>query len=171
MDGPRVERAEAFLRAYPESALLLPVCEVLSATWCERGDRLKSMKAASRGLKAAPDYAPLLVELVDLSSNGSEDLDRAERAAVRAVGRLQARAHAALGMVWFKRDDMEGAIREFEASIAAAPVADAATHYRRGRIYTVSGRPADARRHLELAAHGKDGALAALARSALAGLP
>lgn len=73
--------------------------------------------------------------------------------------------------VQFKRDALEGAILEFVGSIAAAPVADASTHYWRRRSYAVSGRPADARRHLELASHRRDRALAALARSALAGLP
>ena len=45
-------------------------------------------------------------------------------------------------MVYFKHDDMAGAVREFEAALADASVNDPLLHYRLGRLYAVSGRTA-----------------------------
>jgi uncharacterized protein HemY len=88
-----------------------------------------------------------------------------------AVSKLRARAHGALGMVHFKRDDVAGAVREFEAALADTPVSDPLLHYRLGRLYAVSGRTAEARRHLEAAARSDEKTLRERANAALAVLP
>lgn len=190
LDGPAIEKGEAFLLAFPQSAMLLPVCEILAKEWRGKGDSGQAIRAASRGLEIAPEYAPLLVELADMLANGSQQLDRAEASAARAldvlsrvkapprvppevwttaVGGLRARAHAALGLVKFKRNDTAGAVSEFETSLAASP--DAAVNYRLGRLYALIGRPADAREQLRQAARTKNETLRAMAQAALAELP
>ncbi len=186
LDGPAIEKGEAFLRGYPESALRLPVYEILAKEWRRKGERTRAVEAAERALAIAPEYAPVLVELADLLANGAEKLERAEEAARRglevlgrvkaplrvgpeewtaAVNGLRSRAHAALGMVRFKRNDTEGAVGELEASVAL--VSDAAAHYRLGRLYGLLGRRAEARTQLEIAARTKDETLLSLVRAAM----
>lgn len=192
LDGPAMEKGEAFTRTYPQSALSLPVYEILAKTWRAQGDARQAISAATRGLALAPDYAPLLVELADLLSNGSGPLDHAESSARRAldilarakapvrvppgvwtaaIAGLRARAHAAIGMVKFKQNDTSGAVKEFEASLAESPSADPALHYRIGRLYALTGRAAEARNHLGIAAKSADPNLRSLAAVALASLP
>ena len=192
LDGPATENGEAFTRAYPQSALSLPVYEILAKAWRAQGDAGQAISAANRGLAIAPDYAPLLVELADLLCNSGGPLDRAESSARRAleilarakapvrippgvwtaaVGGLRARAHAAIGMVRFKQNDTPGAVKEFEASLAESPSAGPALHYRLGRLYALTGRAAEARTHLDEAAKSTDPDLRSLAAAALASLP
>jgi tetratricopeptide (TPR) repeat protein len=192
IDGRFLEKGAAFERDFPTSALRLPVCELMAREWRSRGDAVEAAAAAERGLAIAPDYVPLLVEVADLLANGTKRLDRAETAARRAltlletikaprrisiedwtaaVSNLRARAHGALGMVHFKRDDTAGAVREFEAAVSDAAVNDPLLHYRLGRLYAVTGRTVDARRQLEEAARGGEETLRERANAALAALP
>ena len=186
-----LEKAAVFEQAFPQSALRLPVCELVTKAWRSRGDAAQAIAAAERGLAIAPDYLPLLVDIADLLANGSQRLDRAEGAARRAlellatvkaplritpdewtaaVSKLRARAHGALGLVRFKRDDTAGAIKEFEAAMAETAGGDPLLHYRLGRLYAVSGRTADARSQLQKALHSGDKVLRERARTALAAL-
>ena len=191
LDGPLFEKAEAFERVYPGSALRLPVCELLARAWRSRGNAEQAIAAAERGLAIAPDYVPLLVEVAELLANGAQRLDRAEGAAQRAlellatlkaplrvtpeewttaVSKLRAGAYGALGMVRFKRDDTTGALQEFEAALAARPDGDPALHYRLGKLYAVIGRLGEARVQLRKAAASADPVLRERARAALAEL-
>jgi tetratricopeptide (TPR) repeat protein len=192
VDGPVLEKGAAFERDFPASALRLPVCELMAREWRLRGNAGQAAAAAERGLAIAPDYVPLLVELADLLANGSDNLERAAGAARRAlalldtikaprrisgeewtaaVSKLRARARGALGMVYFKRDDVSGAVHEFEAALADTSATDALLHYRLGKLYAVTGRPAEARRHLEEAARTEEKTLRERANAALAALP
>lgn len=192
IDGSVIEKGAAFERKFPKSALRLPVCELMAREWRSRGDAIQAAAAAERGLKIAPEYVPLLVEIADILANGSGGLERAESAARRAlalidtikaprrtsieewtavISKLRARAHGALGMVYFKRDDVAGAVREFEAALADTSVSDALLHYRLGRLYAVTGRTEGARRQLAEAARSDDKILRERANAALAALP
>ncbi len=192
IDGPVLEKGAAFERDFPTSALRLPVCELMAREWRSRGDAVRAAAAAARGLAIAPDYVPLLVEEADLLANGAGELDRAANAAqralnlldtikaprriaieewTRAVAKLRARAHGALGMIHFKRDDVAGAVGEFEAALADTSVSDPLLHYRLGRLYAVTGRTADARRELQEAARNGERMLRERANAALAALP
>lgn len=191
LEGSVLERGAAFERAYPESPLRLPVCELMTREWRSQGDGEKAIAAAERGLAIAPDYIPLLVEIADLLANGSQGLERATHAArhaldlldrvkapirvapeewTSAVSKLRARAHSALGIVQFKKDDPAGAVKAFQAALAAGAGNDPILHYRLGRLYAATGQIADARRELEQAALGHDKALRDLALRALAEL-
>jgi tetratricopeptide (TPR) repeat protein len=191
LDGPVIEKGAAFERDFPQSSLRLPVCELLAREWRSRGQREQAIAAAERGLAIAPDYIPLLVEVADLLANGSHRLDRAAQAAqhalelldrvkaplriaaedwTAAVAKLRARAHTALGLVKFKKDDRVGAMKAFLAALAAGGGDDPMLHYRLGRLYAVNGELAEARRELEHAALSPDKLLRDLARKALAEL-
>jgi tetratricopeptide (TPR) repeat protein len=191
LDGPVLKYGAVFERDFPQSSLRLPVCELIAREWRAQGNRDQAVAAAERGLSIAPDYVPLLVELADLLANGSERLDRAVQAAdqalqlldrvkaplriapedwTAAVAKLRMRAHSALGMVLFKKDDHDGAMKEFQAALAAGGPDEPILHYRLGRLYAVRGKLAEARRELERAALSPDPALHDLAKRALAEL-
>lgn len=191
LDGPVLEKGMAFERAFPASTLLLPVCELMAREWRSRGDAPQGIEAVEHGLAIAPDYVPLLVELADLLANGSTKLDAAETAARRAlallqtikaprragidewtaaVSRLKARARGALGSVLFKRDDVAGAVREFEAALAEPVIHEPSLHYRLGRLYAITGRRAEARSQLQEAARQGGKILRERANAALAEL-
>ncbi len=191
LDGPVLDKGAAFEHAFPSSTLLLPVYELMSREWRTRGDAARAIEAAERGLAIAPDYVPLLVELADLVANGSTRLEGAATAARRAlallentkaprrvgidewttsVSKLKARSRAALGSVLFKRDDVPGAIKEFEAALAEPVAHEPSLHYRLGRLYAISGRKAEARSQLEQAARQGDPVLRERANAALAEL-
>ena len=87
-----------------------------------------------------------------------------------AVAKLRARAYTALGMVQFKKDDRAGAMKAFQAALAAGAGDDAILHYRLGRLYAVNGQFAEARRELKHAALSPDNVLRDLAKKALAEL-
>lgn len=191
LDGPVLEKGTAFERDFPQSSLRLPVCELMVNAWRSQGNREQAIAAAERGLAVAPDYAPLLVEIADLLANGTHKLDRAEQAAQNAlellervkapqrispeewtstVAKLRSRAHTALGMVRFKKDDRTGAMKAFEAARDAGGEDDPSLHYRLGRLYAVSGQIEKARRELGRAALSPDPQLRELAKKALAEL-
>ncbi|MGH9631368.1 MAG: tetratricopeptide repeat protein [Bryobacteraceae bacterium] len=191
LDGPVLKNGAAFERNFPQSTLRLPVCELIAREWRAKGDREQAIAAAERGLAVAPDYIPLLVEVADLLANGSERLDRAAQAAqyalellervkaplrigpedwTAAVAKLRSRAYSALGMVRFKRDDLDGAMRSFQSALAAGAADDPILHYRLGRLYAVSGNREEARRELEQVASSPDSVLRDLAKKALAEL-
>jgi tetratricopeptide (TPR) repeat protein len=191
LDGPVSDKGPAFERAFPGSALRLAVCELLEREWRSRGDVAQAVAASERGLAITQDYVPLLVELADLLANGHDRLDQAKSVAERAlvlletakaprriaedewtaaVSKLRGQAHGALGLIRFKRDDVAGAVREFEAAMVAAPAVDPVLHYRLGRLYAITGRTADARRQLQQAAHSADKRMRELANTALAEL-
>lgn len=191
LDGPVLKNGAAFERNFPQSSLRLPVCELIAREWRSQGNREKAIAAAERGLAVAPDYIPLLVEVADLLSNGSHGLARAADAArhalelldrvkapqriapedwTSAMAKLRARAHTALGMVLFKKDDRDGAMKEFQAALAAGARDDSILHYRLGRLYAANGQTAEARRELEHAALSADELLRDLAKKALAEL-
>ncbi len=188
LDGPVLDKGVAFEHAFPASTLLLPVYELMSREWRSRGDAARAIEAAEHGLAIAPDYVPLLVELADLLANGSTNLDAAATAARRAlalletlkaprragieewtaaVSRLKARARGALGLVLFKRDDVAGAVKEFEAALAEPVTQDPSLHYRLGRLYAITGRTAEARSQLEVAARRGEKILRERANAAL----
>lgn len=177
-----------FEREFPQSSLRLPVCELMARAWRAQGAREQAIAATERGLTIAPDYIPLLVEVADLRANGADGLDRAAQAAERAVelldsakaplriapeewtaavAKLRARAYSALGMVRFKKDDPDGAVKAFQAALAASAADDPALHYRLGRLYALRGKLPEARRELEQAASSPDPALRDLAKKAL----
>lgn len=191
LDGPVLKYGLVFERDFPQSSLRLPVCELIAREWRSQGDREQAIAAAERGLAIAPDYIPLLVEVADLLANGSDRFDRAIQTAqhalallervkaplriapedwTAAVAKLRMRAHSAFGMVLFKKDDHDGAMKEFQAALAAGGADDLILHYRLGRLYAVKGKLAEAKRELERAQLSPDPVLRDLAKKALAEL-
>ena len=59
--------------------------------------------------------------------------------------------HRKLGDLWLAEKNLVGAIREFHAALASAPVDTAGSHYNLARAYLAASRREDARDQLLLA--------------------
>jgi tetratricopeptide (TPR) repeat protein len=82
-------------------------------------------------------------------------------------GRLRSEAHAALGLVSYKRGGIPQAIREFETAIELAPVPEPAQYYRLGMLYQASGNKSAAIQKLQRAAQMNDQTIRYLAEKEL----
>ncbi len=190
LDGPVLDRGVVFEKSYPHSALLLPVYELIAREWRTRGNAEHAIEYVRKSVAIAPDYAPMLAELADLLASQGLNLDEAADAGRRAltvldnikaprhiaveewtaaVGRVRSRAHGAIGLVLFRKDNVPGAIAEFEAAVAGAGPHEPSLHYRLGRLYVMTGRTAAGRKHLEEAARRGNQELRDLANTALSG--
>jgi tetratricopeptide (TPR) repeat protein len=191
LDGPLPDKGVLFERTYPQSALLLPVYELMAREWRSRGNAERATEYARKALTISPDYVPMVTELADLLANRGSNLDEALSAGRRAlvilenvkasrrvreadwttaVAKLRARAHGAVGLALFRKDDIPGAIAEFEMALAEPATSEPLLHYRLGRLYVVSGRKAEGRKHLKEAADRGDEMLREWARHALAAI-
>jgi len=191
LEGPLPDKGLLFERTYPKSALLLPVYELMAREWRLRGDAERATEYARKALAISSDYVPMLTELADLLANRGLNLDEALKAGRRAltileeikaprrvsagdwtavVAKLRASAHGAVGLALFRKDDIPGAIAEFEKALTASETPEPMLHYRLGRLYLVSGRKAEGRKHLEEAARRGDEVLRERAQQALAAI-
>jgi tetratricopeptide (TPR) repeat protein len=192
LDGPVLEKGALFERAFPESSLRLPVCELMAREWRSLGKRAEAIDAAERGLSISPDYIPLLVEVADLLANGSQRLGSRTRCRPACAhfarpgkssaadcartldsgsGKAPIRAHTAVGIVRFKRDDRIGAMHAFQGLLLRVEEDDPTLHYRLGRLYAVDGQIAKARRELEQAMLSQDEVASRSGQEGLIGTP
>ena len=191
LDGPLPGKGVLFEKTYPKSALLLPVYELMAREWRSQGDAERATEYTRKALSISPDYVPMLTELADLLANRGSNLEEAlsegRRALVvletikaprrvreadwtTAVAKLRARAYGAIGLALFRENDIPGAIVEFEKALAEPAAAEPLLHYRLGRLYVLSGRKAEGRKHLIEAAERGDELLRQRAQQALAAI-
>jgi tetratricopeptide (TPR) repeat protein len=171
-----IAAGQEFLRAWPVSGLRGHVYELEFEAYRRLGDAAKAIEAGEHSLVAAPDNLMMLANLSVALANGTQDpkrLARAESYARKAMtlsrsiriprfitpeewaridARVNSQAHAALGLVANQRDDVTGAIREFEAAIDLAPEPEATQYYRLGMLYLATGNISGARQKLRRAA-------------------
>ena len=189
-----IAAAEAMEKRWPRSELLAGAWEFQMEAYRTLGDAEGAIRAGERVLKLAPNHIGVLVTLASILSNGTSDPKRLERAQVcagealkqlmtfhapRTISletweqlrlRLDSEAHAALGMVAFKQNRPETAVKEFETAVTLAPQPDPVQHYRLGTLYMLQGRMPEAREKLERAARLNNPAIQKLAENALRGL-
>ena len=65
--------------------------------------------------------------------------------------------HRRLGDLWFDQNNLSGAIREYQAVVAAKPVDPAAAHFNLAKAYRRANRPEDAREEVLLALEAAPG--------------
>jgi tetratricopeptide (TPR) repeat protein len=186
--------AEDFERAWPHSELLGQVLEFHMNACRTLGDSTQAILTGERALKVVPDNLAILSNLAYVIANSTADpqrLARAEECARRELelsktilapkkispeewneiqNRLGATAHAALGLVLYKRSDVAGAVREFETAVKLAPAPDLAQYYRLGMLYRASGNQSGAVEMLRRAAESNDPKLRQLAERELRSL-
>ncbi len=184
-----IEAARRFEQSWPKSSLLADVRQLQFEAYTKRGRPAAAIRAARQALTLAPDNHTVRAGLALILANQASipgQLEEAEREArttlerltafvpprslpyprwEQAARRVRGQAHAALGLVAFKRDRMDEAVRELETSVSLTP--DPPTQYRLGRLYRLVGRLGEARKSLTAASAGGDPAVADLARREL----
>jgi tetratricopeptide (TPR) repeat protein len=78
---------------------------------------------------------------------------------------VRGQAHTALGLIAFKRDRVDVALKELESAVALSP--EPATQYRLAKLYRHVARLADAKKLLRAASGGDDPEIRALAEREL----
>jgi tetratricopeptide (TPR) repeat protein len=178
-----ISAAEGFEKHWPRSELLAHVLELELEAYRSLGDSANAILAGEKALKAAPDNLLVLTNLAYIiasSTNDRQQLARAERYARRELElsgtiripkrispnewdemkrRQNSTAHAALGLVAYKRGELAQAIHEFETAGKLAPAPDAAHYYRLGMLYQASGNESGAIEMLGRAAESSDPAI------------
>lgn len=186
-----ISSAREFEKNWPHSPLRGPVCQMELEAYRSLDDFSGAIEAGQRALQFAPGNLQVTAELASIIADATADvqqLARAEDYARRTLqalktftvpkwippqkwemmeGQLKSEAHAALGMVAYKRGDTPQAIREFEAAVELAPVPQPAQYYRLGMLYRASGNKPAALEKLQRAAQMDDPAIRRLAEKQL----
>jgi tetratricopeptide (TPR) repeat protein len=189
-----ISAAEDFEERWPHSELLGQVFELRLSAYRSLGDSVQAILAGEKALRVVPDNLAILSNLAYIIANSTTDpqrLAQAEGYARKELrlsktilipkkispeewyeirSRLDSTAHAALGLVAYKRGDIPGAIREFETAVKLAPAPDPAQCYRLGMLYRTSGNQSKAIEMLQRTAASNDPTLRQLAERELRSL-
>jgi tetratricopeptide (TPR) repeat protein len=186
-----IAAGEGFVHTWPASGLCGHVYEMEFEAYRRLGDADRAIAAGEKSLAAAPNNLVMLANLAVVLANGTREAKRLERSEIyarkvielsqsirlpkfitphdwaRTNARLNSQAHAALGLVANQRDDVKGAIHEFEAATALAPEPDATQYYRLGMLYRANGNVSAAKEQLRRAAELSEPAIRKLAEQEL----
>jgi len=189
-----ISAAKQFEKDWPESQLLGPVCQMELETYRSLNDPLDAIAAGEKALKFAPGNLAVTADLASIIADVATDPQRLDQADLYArktlealksftvpkwilpdnwekiAGHLKSEAHAALGLVAYKRGEIQQAIQEFETAIDVAPIPDATEYYRLGRLYQSKGDKPAAIEKLRQAAAMNDPAIRLLAQKELKAL-
>jgi tetratricopeptide (TPR) repeat protein len=108
-------------------------------------------KVGGRSPDALKKLASLLVE-AGRPADAAAALDR-----LNYIDPVDEDLHRRLGDLWFDQDNLSGAIREYQAVVAAKPVDPAAAHFNLAKAYRRANRPEDAREEVLLALEAAPG--------------
>ena len=159
-----ISAAKEFEKSRPHSQLRGPVCQMELEAYRSLNDSANAIDAGKRALRFAPGNLATMADLASIIADGATDpqqLIRAEEYARKMLealetfkvpkwippqkwqkteDHLRSEAHAAIGLVAYKRGEIAQAIHEFETASSVAPAADATQYYRLGMLYRVSGK-------------------------------
>ncbi|HKX00722.1 MAG TPA: tetratricopeptide repeat protein [Bryobacteraceae bacterium] len=108
-------------------------------------------KVGGRHPEALKKLASLLVD-AGRPADASRVLDR-----LNYIDPVDEDLHQRLGDLWFKQDNLAGAIREYRAVLASQPIDPAASHYNLARAYRGAKQPEAARDELLLSLEAAPG--------------
>jgi tetratricopeptide (TPR) repeat protein len=186
-----IEAAQDFEQHWPESELAAEVFELRSEAHRALGDANSAIRYGKRALVAAPDNLTVLTNLAYVIADSSTDpshLGEAEKYARRELElaqtihiprkvspqewhdtrrHLDSVAHASLGLIAYKRENLRGAIQEFETAVQLGDASDPALCYRLGLLYRAAGDRAKAIEMLQRAAAMEDSTIRSMAEREL----
>jgi tetratricopeptide (TPR) repeat protein len=108
-------------------------------------------KIGGRSPETLKKLASLLVE-AGRPADAAAALDR-----LNYINPVDEDLHRRLGDLWFDQNNLSGAIREYQAVVAAKPVDPAAAHFNLAKAYRQASRPQDAREEVLLALEAAPG--------------
>jgi len=139
-DGPAVRDL------YPEYVETASAYEFLAEAHLARQDKAGAAAELERYARIGGRSPDLLKKLAALEEEAGRPADAA-RALERVnwINPLDGEVHARLGGLWLAGGNVEGAIGEYRAVLARAPIDPAAAHYNLARAYRTAGRTDEAR--------------------------
>jgi tetratricopeptide (TPR) repeat protein len=183
--------ASDFARHWPQSEMLAQILEAESEAYASLGDAENAVQSGEKALAVAPGNLAVLANLaytIANSATGPQPLSRAEQYAKRVLelsqiirvprkmtpqewqatrSHLTSTAHAALGLIAYKRGNSNTAIRELETAVSAERAPNPAHYYRLGLLYQVTGNRSKAVEMLQRAAATGDPTIRQLAEAKL----
>jgi tetratricopeptide (TPR) repeat protein len=138
---------------YPDYVEAGSVYEFLADAYLEKNDKTAAIAELRRYAKAGGKFPSTLKKLAKLEEEAGNPGGAAE-----ALNRINyvypvndEDLHRRLGDLLLSEKNLDGAIREFNAVLASAPVDTAGSHYNLARAYLLANRREDARDQLLLA--------------------
>jgi tetratricopeptide (TPR) repeat protein len=180
-----------FMRRWPQSEMGAEILELQSEAYSSLGHPKNAILSGEKALAAVPDNLVVLTNLAYTIANSTtepQQLARAESYARRVLNLSQtilipkkislnewratqshliSNAHAALGLVAYKKGNSALAIRELETSVETGPSSNPATYYRLGLLYQTKGNREKTIEMMRRAAAGNDPAIRQLAEEKL----
>jgi tetratricopeptide (TPR) repeat protein len=184
-----------FARRWPQSEMLAQILEMQAQAYASLGNARNAILSGEKALEVAPNNLIVLTNLAYTIANSASDpqqLVLAENYARRVLelvpgiiipkkiplqewqetrSHLASTAHAALGLVAYKRRDSPSAIREFETAVSSEASPSPAHYYRLGLLYQAMGNRIKAIAMLQKAAQGSDPEIRQLAKQKLKIIP
>jgi hypothetical protein len=125
------------------------VYESLAKAYLAKGDKAPAIDQLEQYVHAGgrdPDNIMLLAKELTAAGNRKEAAAILER--LNYIYPMLSEQHRLLGELWLEQDNARGAIREFQALLAAKPIDLAGAHYDLARAFNLNRQPEAARNEL-----------------------
>jgi len=125
------------------------VYESLAKAYLAKGDKAPAIDQLEQYVHAGgrdPDNIMLLAKELTAAGNRKEAAAILER--LNYIYPMLTEQHRLLGELWLEQDNARGAIREFQALLAAKPIDLAGAHYDLARAFNLNRQPEAARNEL-----------------------
>jgi len=152
-----IEKSAAIRDIYPDYVEPGNLYEFRADAFEALGNRPAAVDELERYAKAGGRSPETLIKLADLlpASRPAEVAAALDR--LLYIYPMDAELHERLGNLWLAMDNMDGAIREYSAVLAAKPVDPAAAHFNLAKAYRRANRPDSARDEVLLALEAAPG--------------
>ena len=134
---------------YPDYVEHHSIYESLAKAYLAKGDKAAAVDQLEGYVHAGgrdPDTLMLLAKELTAAGNPKEAATILDR--LNYIYPMLAEQHRLLGELWLDQDSVAGAIREFQALLAAKPIDMAGAHYDLARAFNLNHQPEDARNEL-----------------------
>ncbi len=141
-----IREGDAIRDFYPDYVEAGSVYELMADAYLAKGDKAAARKELEK-YSAVGGRSPLLIKRL---ATLEEETGDAKKAAA-TLNRLNyiypedQELHKRLGDLWLDQDNVQGAIREYQAVLALKPLDQAASHYQLARAYRMAKRMDEAR--------------------------
>jgi len=134
---------------YPDYVEHHSIYEALAKAYLAKGDKAAAVDQLEGYVHAGgrdPDTIMLLAKELAAAGNRKEAAAVLER--LNYIYPMRSEQHQLLGELWLEQDNSGGAIREFQARLAAKPIDMAGAHYDLARAFNLNHQPEAARNEL-----------------------
>jgi tetratricopeptide (TPR) repeat protein len=134
---------------YPEYVAHHSVYEALAKAYLAKGDKATAVDQLERYVRVGGRDADSLMLLAkELADAGNRNEAAAVLERLNYIYPMRSEQHQELGELWLAQDNAGGAIREFQAALAAKPIDMAQAHYDLARAFNLNHQPEAARNEL-----------------------